>query len=327
MKTLIYGAGPIGQWLALRLHRAGGDVTLLARNATWRALRENGVEIFDGLTGERHVARVKLVDRLDPEDAYDLIVVAMQRAGRLAVCPVLAGNKYLRNVLFLGNDVSGFHRYFDYLREDRVLLGFPGAGGGRDGADLVVMDREKPGGHRGELFLGELDGSTRTRTRQIEELFQAADVKVHVERDIDGWLKYHFAFMAPTAGVIFMKGGDMSAVAADPEAIHLYCRACREAGDVLRAAGYRRRQPPVFNLYYWLPRRLEPKVFARLFGSRSGEVRFGLHARTVGPELLELAEDFAGLKAGAGIETPGLDALLAHVHRPRAVPGREALAS
>ena len=29
MKTLIYGAGPIGRWLSLRLHDAGADVTLL----------------------------------------------------------------------------------------------------------------------------------------------------------------------------------------------------------------------------------------------------------------------------------------------------------
>lgn len=30
MKTLIYGAGPIGQWLALRLDQAGLDGTLPA---------------------------------------------------------------------------------------------------------------------------------------------------------------------------------------------------------------------------------------------------------------------------------------------------------
>ena len=51
-------------------------------------------------------------------------------------------------------------------------------------------------------------------------------------------LKYHFAFMAPTTGVIFMKGGDMSAVASDGEAIRHYCRACREAGNILREVGY-----------------------------------------------------------------------------------------
>ena len=297
--------------------RADKDVTLLARDATYRSLRDGGIEIVDGLTGERITAAVALTDRLNREDHYDLVVVAMQKAGRLAVCPVLAQNQHLENVLFLGNDVSGFHRYLDHLPKDKVLLGFPGAGGGWDGADLVVMDRERPRAHHGEVFIGELDGSIRDRTLKIKELFEAADIKVSLEKDIDGWLKYHFAFMAPTAGVIFKKGGNMRAVAADREAIHQYCRACREAGDVLREAGYRKRQPAVFNLYYWLPRWLEPMVFSKLFGSRSGEVRFGLHARTVGPELLEMAEEMEVLKTRTGMGTPNLDALLDCVPRPR----------
>jgi 2-dehydropantoate 2-reductase len=325
MKTLIYGAGPIGRWLAFRLQQAGQDVTLLARNQTYRSLERNGIEIVDGLTNEWVVARVKLVDRLDPEDRYDLVVVAMQKASRAAACPVLAQNEHLKNILFLGNDVAGTRRYLDHLPEDKVLLGFPGVGGGWDGADLVIMDREKLNAHRGEIFVGELDGTTRERTLEIKKLFEAADIRVSVEKDMDGWLKYHFAFMAPTAGVIFMKGGDLRAVAADKKAIHQYCRACREAGDVLREIGYRKRQPPVFNLYYWLPRWMEPVVFSKLFGSRSAEIRFGLHARTVGPELLELAEEFAVLKRLAGVDTPDLDALLDYVPRPSA--GRNEVAS
>ena len=313
MKTLIYGAGPIGRWLALRLNQSGQDVTLLARNETYRSLDERGIEIVDGLTGERYAAHVELVERLDPEARYDLVVVAMQKPGRLAVCPALAQNPHLKNILFLGNDVSGFHQFLDHLTGDQVLLGFPGVGGGWEGADLVVMDREKPNAHHGEVFIGELDGVIRDRTLQIKKLFEAADIRVSIEKDMDGWLKYHFAFMAPTAGVIFMKGGDLRAVASDKEAIHEYCCACREAGNVLREIGYRKRQPPVFNLYYWLPRWFEPVVFSKLFGSRSAEVRFGLHARTVGPEPLELAEEFAVLKRLAGMETPDLDALLDYV--------------
>ncbi len=319
MKTLIYGAGPIGRWLALRLNQSGQDVTLLARNETYRSLEENGIEIVDGLTGERLAARPKLVDRLDPEDRYDLVVVAMQKSGRLAVCPILAQNEHLKNILFLGNGVSGSHHYMEHLPKDKVLLGFPGLGGGWDGADLVVMDREKPNAHHGEIFIGEFDGLIRDRTLQIKKLFEAADIRVSIEKDMDGWLKYHFAFMAPTAGVIFKKGGDVRAVASDKEAIHQYCRACREAGNVLHEIGYRKRQPPVFNLYYWLPRWFGPMVFSKLFGSRSAEVRFGLHARTVGLELLELADEFAVLKSLAGMETPDLDTLLDFVpHRPAA---------
>ena len=202
MKTLIYGAGPIGRWLALRMHQAGQDVTLLARSGTYRKLVARGIVIVDGLTGKRLTARPKMVDRLEPDDLYDLVVVAMQKSSRMAVCPTLAENDSLRNILFMGNDVSGFQHYVDYLPKDRILLGFPGLGGGWEGDDLVIMDREKRGCPLGEIF-----------------------------------------------------------------------------------------------------------------GSRSAEIRFGLHARTVGPELIELAEEFAVLKRLAGLETPSLDALLAHVPR------------
>jgi hypothetical protein len=121
--------------------------------------------------------------------------------------------------------------------------------------------------------------------------------------------------MAPTVGVILEKGGDLQAVAEDPEAIHRYCRACREAGDVLRKAGYRRRQPAIFNLYYWLPRWLEPTVFSKLFASHSAKIRIGLHARTVGPELLEMADEFKLMTSLAGMRTPTLDQLLEIVRR------------
>lgn len=310
MKTLIYGAGPIGQWLALRLAHSGADVTVLARGRTFDDLLCNGIRIVDGLTGERLRATPKLTQRLRPNDRYDLVVVAMQRNSRLAVCPVLAANPNLANILFVGNDVEGFRSYLQDLAPTQVLLGFPGAGGGRRDGELVVMDREDPTGTFGELFIGELDGIKRRRTWEIGKLFEAAGIRVSIERDMDGWLKYHFAFMAPTAAAILAKGGDTSAVAADRQLIHRYCRACREAGDALFKVGYRRRQPGIFNLYYWLPRFLEPRVFAKLFGSPAAATRFGLHARTVGPELLELADEFRLMARLAGAQTPTLDGML-----------------
>jgi 2-dehydropantoate 2-reductase len=319
MKALIYGAGPIGQWLTMRLHQAHQDVTLLARSDTLSSLRREGIRITDGLTGDRLRTQVSVTDHLDPEDRYDLVVVAMQKAARFAVCPTLAQTRHVRNILFLGNDVSGFGRYLDHVEPERVLLGFPGVGGGLQGDDLLIMDRESPKAHHGEVYFGELDGRTRRRTFRIKALLESAGIRARVERDMSGWLKYHFAFMAPTAGVILKAGGDIKAVATDKEAIHQYCRACRQAGNVLSEIGYRRRQPRIFNLYYWLPRWLEPRVFGKLFASRSAEIRFGLHARNVGPELLEMAEEFEKLKARARMETPDLDALMDHVPRPPTV--------
>ena len=319
MRTLVYGAGPIGQWLALHMSRAGQDVDLLARGATCRRLRRDGIRIKDALTGERLTAQVDLVEALEPTDEYDLAIVAMSKAGRLAVCSTLGRNDRIPHILFLGNDVAGAHSYADHLSGERLLLGFPGSGGGWLRDELIILDREKPGHPRGPVYLGEIDGRVRARTRHIEELLRDCGLSVSVQGDMDGWLKYHFAFMAPTAGVILQGGGDPKAVAEDAEAIHRYCRASREAGNVLRAVGHRKRQPAVFNLYYWAPRWLEPVIFGKLFRSRMAEIGFGLHLKAVGPELNLLASEFAELKARSGLDTPDLDALLACIsgHAPR----------
>lgn len=310
MKTLIYGAGPIGRWLALGLHNAGKDVTLLARNNTYKSVKQNGIILVDGHTNEKKVAKVKVTENLNPEDQYDLIVVAMQKSSRVAVCPVLAQNKNLKNVLFLGNDITGFHRYFEYLPGEKVLLGFPGAGGGWDGEDLIFVDTEKPNGKKASIYIGELDGRIKERTRQIKQFFESAGQPINIETDIDGWLKYHFAFMGPTAGVIFKNKNNLPATAKDKEGIRKYVLACREAGNVLNSLGYTKRQPFIFNIYYWLPMWLAPKVFKKLFTSRHAEVGIGLHAKSIGSELNEMVDEFAELKAKAGIETPNLDELI-----------------
>ena len=313
MKTLIFGAGPIGRWLALGLHKAGKNVTLLARNETYGLIKNNGIVLVDGHTNEKRIAKVKVTDKLNPEDQYELIVVAMRKSSRVAVCPILAQNEHLKNVLFLGNDVSGFHQYIEYLPKEKVLLGFPGAGGGYDGDDLVFVDTEKPNGKKASIYIGELDGKVRERTKQIKEFFESAGQPTRIENDIDGWLKYHFAFMGPTAGIVFKCELDLHAVAADREGISKYVLACREAGNVLRRIGYTKRQPFIFNIYYWLPKWLAPKVFKKLFTSRHAEVGIGLHARAIGSELYEMVEEFAELKAKAGIETRNLDDLLAYI--------------
>lgn len=315
MKTLIIGSGPIGQWLALRFKKAGENITLMARNETYHLLQENGIRIKDGLTGKYQVEQVKLINELTSKDYYELVIVAMRKSYRLTVCEMLAKNENIENILFLGNDVSGFQHYFEHIPANKILLGFPGAGGGWKNDELTIMDRKKRKDHHGEIFFGELDGFTRKRTLRIKKLFKAADIKVSLEKDMSGWLKYHFAFIAPTTGAIFMKNGDLKAVAADKKMLHHYCKACREAGNVLRTVGYRRRQPRVFNIYYWLPRWLEAKVFKYFFSSPEAEILFGLHASEIGPELLKMTEEFNVLKSQAKLETPALDALIKYVQQ------------
>ncbi len=77
MKITIYGAGAIGGHLAIRLHRAGAAVSVIARGAHLDAIRTNGLTVHavDGV----HHARVAATDNpgdLGPQDAVFVTVKA-----------------------------------------------------------------------------------------------------------------------------------------------------------------------------------------------------------------------------------------------------------
>lgn len=64
----------------------------------------------------------------------------------------------------------------------------------------------------------------------------------------------------------------------------------------------------------------------RLFGSPKSEIRFGLHARAVGPELLELADEFRQLAIQAGLATPTMDEFIDSVRWYEPIVGAEEVA-
>ena len=53
MKICVYGAGAIGGHLAARLHRAGAEVSVVARGAHLAAIQANGLTVH-AIDGEHH---------------------------------------------------------------------------------------------------------------------------------------------------------------------------------------------------------------------------------------------------------------------------------
>ena len=79
MKTLIFGAGPLGSLYACLLHKAGHDITILSRNEHYKFLKENGVVLFNEFTQEKITEKVNVVDTLKESDSYDLVIVLMRK--------------------------------------------------------------------------------------------------------------------------------------------------------------------------------------------------------------------------------------------------------
>lgn len=309
MKTLFFGAGPLGILYAHRLHESGADVTVLARGEKHALLKAGRLSLVNGFTEERVVPGFKVVDHLRKEDHHDLVVVLVRKNKIASVLEALSHCPNLGNILFMGNNVLGFDAYTSALPREKLLFGFPGAGGGWEENAIRYVDSESPGAKRMPVRIGEADGVERERTREIKSVFENADVPVEVVTDIDGWLKYHAAFVIPIGLGIYRYGCDLKALASDKESLRLIVRSARECGNVLKAIGYTKRQPFKFNLFYWLPERITAKIFKKMLTSRYAEVAFAMHAAAARDEFAELTRDFMSLVDRTEVNTPSFNAL------------------
>lgn len=126
-RILVMGAGVNGSVCAAALHRAGSDVTVLARGKRLEEL-QGGIEIEDPLKGTRTVTHVPVVDRLASEDIYEYVLVVVRKNQVRDLLPVLAQNQS-QSVVFMVNTASGPDEWIAALGAKRVMLGFAVAGG------------------------------------------------------------------------------------------------------------------------------------------------------------------------------------------------------
>lgn len=309
MKTLIYGAGPLGSLYACLFHKTFKNVTILARNKHYQFIKENGIVLINEFTQEKTVEKVKVVDSLGEDDAYDLVVVLMRKNSIRSILPILSKNKGVSNILFMGNNALGFEEYLKWLPKEKVLFGFPGGGGSRIDHIVHYVDSEKPLGKRLPITIGEINGETRERTRQIENLFESSGVPVKIVEKMDSWLKYHVAFVHPIAGAL-LKAGDNYKLAKDRDSIRTYIRAVKEGGRVLKALGYKKSYNLKLRLFYWMPEWVIINILKQVFNSKFAEVAMMMHANAAKDEIIELGNEFRSLTKQTSVKTPNLDELI-----------------
>ncbi|GEJ59336.1 2-dehydropantoate 2-reductase [Anaeromyxobacter diazotrophicus] len=204
MKICVVGAGAIGGLVAVKLARAGEQVSVVARGAHLAAIRERGLTLLEG--GREEVARVAATDRLAELGPQDLVVLAMkahQLAPVAAELPALCGPETVLLTAQNGIPWWYFAKYAGPLQGARLESVDPG------GVIAAHLDVERvlgsiiypaaeiaaPGVVRhvegNRITVGELDGRETPRLGRVAEALRAAGFKTRVTGDLRSeiWVK------------------------------------------------------------------------------------------------------------------------------------------
>lgn len=233
MRVLIVGAGAVGSYFAAQLHRAGHDVTLLARGARLAHLRANGLQSDAGSRVES--LPVSACDWASLPDAADYTILALKTCDLAAALEHLAAAPpaLRRNIVTVQNGIDAPD---DALR---VLPGSMVLAARMHGFVEMAGDVVRHVGVPVSLAFGtwkssgERAGDVETRFAQM---LRDAGIGAEISADIESllWVKFLLAAsLGATAAAYALPAGDVLADAA--AATHL--RAAME--DMVQLAARR----------------------------------------------------------------------------------------
>jgi 2-dehydropantoate 2-reductase len=309
MKILVYGAGPLGSLFAARLHETGHDVSLLARGQRLADLRMYGIVLVNTQSGQKTVARPQIVECLDQQDAYDLLLVIMRKNRALEILPILAANRHTPNVLFLMNNAVGPDELVKALGQERVIMGFPMAAGYLREHVVYYMIGSKPG-KDAMIPIGEVNGRITNRLQWVGRILASVEgFDADLRTDMDAWLKTHVAMLMPSlAPAMRAAGRDNVRMAHTRDAIVLAIRAIREGYRVLQALGYPI-VPKSTRIFERLPEPILVWGFRKRLVDPCVRVAMLEHSEAAQDEIKHLADEFITLKRRTSVPTPAIDRL------------------
>ena len=289
LRIVVIGAGVLGSLYGARLAITGQSVTLVARGGRLTELQRRPILILNEEDDVAAAASVEAVSSLKPDDDYDLALVVVRADQIDGLLPQLAANRGVKTFLFMHNRAAGSSALAQAVGPERVLLGFPGAGGWLDGATVRYrLIPEQP------TTLGEPDGRLSPRLRQIAKIFEEAGFTVALNRRMDDWLKTHAMLVTAIAGAIYLADGSTTALAKTRESVRTLVRGVRQGFGLLSEAGIVI-EPKKLALLFGLPAFI-PQLYWRSFLARpAAELILARHALSVPGEMLKLIEELRAI--------------------------------
>ncbi|WMJ77530.1 MULTISPECIES: ketopantoate reductase family protein [unclassified Sedimentibacter] len=306
MNILVYGAGVIGSIFAGKLALAGNNVSVLARGKRLEEIKNDGVILVNPKTKKNEKASVKVIDMLLPDDKYDYIIVAMQRTQVDHILPALSQN-CSKNIVFVVNTAGGYDRWVYAIGENRLMIGFPSAGGERkDGKVYYFVGKGIQRTFQTTTF-GEYSGEKTERVKILIKLFNQAKIPSVFCNDMDAWQRTHVAIVSNIANALYSFNCDNFKLGHSYKGVKDMVLGIKEGQKVLKNSGIK--VTPQKLWWIELPTPILTFLFAIFMRTTLAETTMAKHCIVAKSEMIYLQEEFDELIRKSGVETPIIDKL------------------
>lgn len=306
MKILIYGAGVIGSIFAAKLTLSGLDVTVLARNKRFEEIQKSGIILRNPSTKQTETASVKVIDKLTEEMIFDYIIVVMQRTQVGDILETLSKNQS-KNIVFVVNTASGYNEWLKPIGVERLLIGFPSAGGERkDGVVDYFVGKGIMRTFQTTTF-GEVNGERSQRVKDIIKIFKKAGIPSVFSKNMNVWQKTHVAMVTCIANALYGYNCNNYNLATSERDVREMVMGIKEGFAVLKKLGMH--PTPAKLMYFNLPTGILTFVFKLVMKTKLAEITMSKHCIAAKSEMVYLQNEFDELINKSKIETPNINAL------------------
>lgn len=294
MRILVYGAGVLGGNLAANLCRAGRDVTLLARGKWAEMIRQSGLIVRNAFRLRSAVCHLPVITELHPEDAYDVIFVAVRYTQLDSVIDVLRANAS-ENVVLVGNNVRARH-YCGLLPGKNVMFAFSLSAGHREADRIAGIDLKK-------ITIGPLKDAPSCE-HLIRRVFDGTGMKLVYEPNMEDYLLCHAAFVLPAAFACYRAGGDLGRLKRERAYLNRLIDASIEGYRAIEKAGHAILPESDSNYESPAYRRTCLSFFRLMCSTPLGRICASDHAMNAVDEMSALNRDLKRFFDEAGAEYP-----------------------
>lgn len=306
MKICIYGAGVIGSIFAGKLSLAGNDVTVLARGKRFEELKKDGVFLINPKTQKVEQTAVSVIDKLLPENQYDYIIVVMQRTQIDDILPILSPN-CSKNIVFVVNTAGGYNKWVTAIGKDRVMIGFPSAGGERKKGKVYYFVGKGIQRVFQTTTFGEYSGEKSERVKILIDLFNKAKIPSVFCEDMDAWQKTHVALVTNIANALYGFDCDNVRLGHTYKNVKQMVKGIHEGRQVLRKIGVK--PTPAKLIWLDLPDFVLTVFFSIFMRTTLAETTMAKHCVAAKSEMIVLQKEFDELIVLSGLDTPAIDNL------------------